>query len=208
MRRRTRPPGAGAHKGCADNVSRPEGPVPKGCAGIARWRRYSACRYPDIDCTSRLATDRFRLQRDPRRLCRGSLRTRRIHHPLRKPRSRKLPALSRPSAVRRISGSIACSARPITAHAEVRLRTPEPHVEECGHAVLRANRVQVVSEFGQALSAMPEGKRRWETECDGVAPRTGTARLCRGSLAHSSLSVRSSQSRKRRIFGSLARPSR
>jgi hypothetical protein len=62
-----------AHKGCADNVSRPEGPVPKGCAGIARWRRYSACRYLDIDCTSRLATDRFRLQRDPRRLCRGSL---------------------------------------------------------------------------------------------------------------------------------------
>ncbi len=74
MRRRTRPPCAGAHKGCADNVSRPEGPVPKGCAGIERWRCYSACRYSSIDCTSRLATDRFRQQRDPRRLCRGSLR--------------------------------------------------------------------------------------------------------------------------------------
>jgi len=47
--------------------------VPEGCAGIDRWPRYSDCRYPDIDCTSRLATGRFRLQRDPRRLCRGSL---------------------------------------------------------------------------------------------------------------------------------------
>jgi hypothetical protein len=45
--------------GCADNVSRPEGPVPKGCAGVDRRPRYSACRHPDIDGTSRLATDRF-----------------------------------------------------------------------------------------------------------------------------------------------------
>jgi hypothetical protein len=73
MRQRTRPPCAGSHKDCADNVSRPEGPVPSGCAGIDRWLRCSACRYLDIDGTSRLATDRFRLPRDPRRLCRGSL---------------------------------------------------------------------------------------------------------------------------------------